>query len=431
MYIQLIDWEILIILASMVILLARVEKKFYGTWNTPFNILAIPYFIVVLLVFSFAKKLNFIPLYMESVIIWIFGLFFFWLGSLLTKIITGNKISVFLRRKRTHKYLNAEKIPLLLSWIAILIMGHGLLDIYKREGLLYLSSEDFQKDFGLGWYGSARVISMFFLSYFVGIVDRNKLRVKITILAICLLLLVYQVKGILFLPIIAGLIFRSITGELNFKVPKLILLAFSSFLIFMTSYLIGYTGLENRSEVFVDLKIYAHLTRHFVAYLFSGILALGDAIESGLNIPDDMQIIIISPIRNFVGRFLGWQRISNLTDFSSSVDLSRLDVAPNVHTLFGTLYLFAGSYFAIAYTILMSLVIYSMFSLAAFFKNVWLIITYSFIVSALMLGWFEFYYWHAFFFEIFILGLFMFFLDFLSQKRTGPEPDSGSVTLSL
>ena len=151
---SLTNWAILFILASEVLLFSRLEKAFYGSWITPFNILAFPYCIVVVLAFTFANPLDFIPLNMESVIIWIVGLFVFWLGSLLNKLITGNKILLSLKNKnRLPSNADSAKIPLFLSWISIFVMSYGLVTILRKEGLLYLTSDDFQAHFAEGWYG--------------------------------------------------------------------------------------------------------------------------------------------------------------------------------------------------------------------------------------------------------------------------------------
>src|SRR5437867_3450901 len=75
------DYLIIITLIAEVLFLSRVDRKVFGTWLTPFNLLGYPYMVVAVTAFLFAPSFDFAPLYAPSVLIWIVGLFIFWVGG--------------------------------------------------------------------------------------------------------------------------------------------------------------------------------------------------------------------------------------------------------------------------------------------------------------------------------------------------------------
>src|SRR5262245_25695551 len=69
---------ILAILCTEVVVLSRLDRRRFGTWITPVTILGYPYAAVALLAYFLAPPLEFVPLEMGSVVVWIVGLFVIW-----------------------------------------------------------------------------------------------------------------------------------------------------------------------------------------------------------------------------------------------------------------------------------------------------------------------------------------------------------------
>ena len=423
------SWLILLILLFEVIFITVAEYKFYSSWFTPVNLLSIPYCIVVFMAFFFAPTLGFIPLYTESILVWIIGLFIFWQGSLLVKLATGTRIAEGLIKAKLNGFDSKENTPVVLALLAASINIYGLTSMINREGLLYISTEEFQRDFSEGLQGWTRAFSIFLVSYLIGTTQRTKLIINITIMISLLLLVINQVKGIIIIPILAGIIYRAITGTFRIRGKSIFFTVAAFFLIFMMVYLISYVGLENSTEVLTDLNVYEALSRHFISYLFSGVLSFGDAFKNGLTVPDEQQTVIIAPIYNGLRHLFGWTRVDNLTSYYSVIDLTKIDISQgsNVHTLIGTVYLFLGGYFAIAYLLLLSLTIYILFWMSSTFNNKWITIIFTFFVSGLPLGWFELYYWHAFFVQGVIFGAVMLILDRLLNARNKDITDKQKI----
>ena len=76
-------------LIAEVLVLSWLDRRVFGTWFTPFNLLGYPYMVVAVSAFLFAPLLDFAPLYTPSIFIWIFGLFIFWLGGFILAWIFG------------------------------------------------------------------------------------------------------------------------------------------------------------------------------------------------------------------------------------------------------------------------------------------------------------------------------------------------------
>ena len=96
----------------------------------------------------------------------------------------------------------------------------------------------------------------------------------------------------------------------------------------------------------------------------------------------------------------------------------------NVYTLFGTLYLYLGSFGLIAYVIVMALLCYALFLSAGWSKNEWLLVLYCYLGAQLLFGFFEFYFWHGDTYEIAVITGTLATMSFSNtrrfQLRSGP-----------
>lgn len=387
-----IDWVIYIILIGEVFFLSSMENINYGTWFTPFNLLAIPYFIVVSLAFFIAPTAGFVSLNMISVLIWEIGLAIFWIfGSLITAICFGRNIKNNLRHPEFIEHNAINLICLLIAWSIIFISLYSLkVSITASGGWSNIGSTVFVKNYGFGWYAHARIFSVPILIYLIGIVNRKKYFVQITIIVLFFLIGLYQSKGAVIAPLIGGVMYRTIIGKTNINFRKIILLLFSLYVIFNFVYLIGW-GASNVETLF-KFDTYQFFFKHFLGYLFAGVLALSQQCQETINIIGIKSSLIFAPYLNLYSALMSEEIVSPvLTEYYILINASGFK--SNVHTFFGTVYLFLGNLGSFLYIIIFSNIIYFLFTFSILTKNCWIIIAYIYVASLLAFGWFEFYFW--------------------------------------
>jgi hypothetical protein len=96
-----------------------------------------------------------------------------------------------------------------------------------------------------------------------------------------------------------------------------------------------------------------------------------------------------------------------VSDYHVMIDNKNI-VDVNVKTFFGTIYIYAGAWWGLIYTVTLSLVLYFNWIMSALSKNYWVVVLYAFLSSPLVIGWFDFYYNQLTFIELpFIIICFM------------------------
>lgn len=387
-----LDWAIYIVLFGEVVFISFIENITYETWLTPFNLLAIPYFIVVSLAFFIASAAGFVPLNMKSVVIWEIGLAVFWIfGSLITAICFGSKIKNALRYSDFVKHNSTDLICLLISWLIIVTSIYSLeVSIAASGGMSNIGSAEFIKNYGFGLNAHIRIFSVPILIYLMGTVNRRKYFVLLTIIVLFCLIGLYQSKGAVIAPLLGGVMYRIIIGKKKISIIKIILLLFSLYVIFNLSYLIGW-GASNVETLF-KFDTYKFFFKHFLGYLFAGVLGLSQQCNEPINILGIKSSLIFAPYLNLYNVMMSKKIVSPvITEYYMLINASGFE--SNVHTFFGTIYLFLGDLGSFLYIIIFSNVIYLLFTFSILTKNCWIMIAYIYIASLLAFGWFEFYFW--------------------------------------
>ena len=230
-----IDCLIILSLIGEVIILTRLDKIIYGTWITPFSLLAVPYTIVVMTAFLFAPALGFISLYVESILIWVVGLLLFWLGGLTIALPLSQAIRVEANRNQPFLYENkSEKTALILAWVSIpVIVYHFFNSLGFVGGLPGIGTEEFASTYGCGFGAHLMVLCMMLFIFFIGTSRKSKKLALFTIAIIAVLILLRQVKYGVILPLMAGVIYRALSGRFKFSITKITL-----FLILIYGYFI-------------------------------------------------------------------------------------------------------------------------------------------------------------------------------------------------
>lgn len=387
-----IDWLVYIILIGEVFFISSIENINYGTWFTPFNLLAIPYSIVVSIAFFIAPTAGFVPLNMKSVIIWEIGLAIFWIfGSLITAICFGRKIKYNLRHIEYIEHNTINLICLLIAWSIIFISLYSLnVSINASGGWSNIGSKVFAKNYGFGWHAHARIFSVPILIYLIGIVNRKKYFVQLTIIVLFFLIGLYQSKGAVIAPLLGGIMYRNLIGKTKITFSKIGILLFSLYAIFNLVYLIGW-GASNIETLF-KFYTYQFAFKFFLGYLFAGVLGFGQQFHETVIIGGLKSSLIFAPYLNLYSTLVSEEIASPVTKYW--ILISESGFQSNVHTFFGTILIFLGNLGSFLYIIVSANIIYLLFTFSILTKNCWILIAYIYIASLLAFGWFEFYFWH-------------------------------------
>jgi hypothetical protein len=404
-----IDWFILYILISEIIILSIIDKIIYGTWITPFTLIGVPYTLVSITAFFFGPVLGFITLYVESIIIWEIGLFLFFLGGLLVALLLLKPLRSRNRTDRQFLYeKKSDRWALLLAWMTIFVMAYGLYNSIKSLGWQQIATDEFGELYGYGWVGHFRNFSMGITIFLIGTVNRRHKFKIFTILILIALYVMYPVKSWIAIPILAGFIYRFSCGRLNPSFSKLALLLLFGFGFFNLSYLISF-GVQDFNSAHT-IEMLEFIVKHFVSYLFSGVLALSNVVQTGLSNLEYNPRVIFAPFLNLYAIIFSGELINNVSDHFSEIS-PYLNKTSNVHTFFGTILINLGLFSSIVYVIFSSFFIYGIFAAAKVTRNCWIQVVWVLIGSMLSFGWFEFYLWHLPAIEV---PVYCFFLGILS-----------------
>ena len=404
-------------LVGEILLLSLLERKRFQDWVTPFTILSIPYGFIICLTVLFSEKLGFIAVEAQSIILWIIGLAVFWFG--------GRIISTLVKNPSTEVNLQDQerlikKCALIPAWIAMIMMTINFSINANRLGGLYIAtSGDIFANIHQGILSLSKIASMAFTVMLVGTTTNKKYFTNFTIFCLVLVLILYQVKGDLLIPLIGGLIFRLTIFKPKLKLRSFLLLLISGYIIFNIFYLFV-LNIEKGSYVWSDVDSYKFLFRHFVTYLFSGPLALSETLQSN-NINNLYGYLpalftsLINLFRHINGTYnlIEPVRVIEISNYSTVIDLQGAKDS-NVHTFIGTIIVFMGWFYGLFYIFILGMLSYFLYIFSRI--NIWVTTIYSLIAGALFFGWFEYYFWHSFFILIVMFVIILCLINIFSRN---------------
>ena len=384
------DYIILFSLIVEVCILIKSENIIYGTWITPISLLALPYTFIVMIAFLFAPALGFVSFYAESALVWMVGLFLFWLGGLTISLTHGKTIRDSAKKNPSILYeIESEKVVLILAWITILVMSYGLLVSIESLGLDQIGTEDFSLAYGSGWVGHFRTFSIGLTIFLIGTVETKKLFPMITIIILMFFYLMYPVKSWVFMPLIGGVIYRLLSRRSKLSIYKPIYYLLIAFILFDMVYMVK-IGVFNTEKLF-DYQIHKFLLLHFTTYIFAGVLAIGNIVKEGINNINSEPNFIIAPFINLYYVITSGQLVIPISEHFSVISVDGVKIS-NVHTLFGTILINMGYFQSIIFDFCLGSFVYVIFIFANISRNCGVIIIWSFIGAMLSLGFFDYYF---------------------------------------
>jgi oligosaccharide repeat unit polymerase len=403
---------ILILLVIEVAVLSRLDRRLFGTWVTPFNVLAFPYTAVVLLAYFLAPLLDFVPPYMPSVLIWVVGLSLIWAAG----VFLGWGLLDFRDTAQsrdvppTETFYDSQAIRLatILAWIAIPVALYGTFSlVMEAGGWDQFGTEDFRGSYSYGVHAHAEVVAVLLSILLIGTYRRGRRWVLFTVGSLLLCVIASRTKGHIMEVVAGGLLLRVMRGTSHVSVKKIGLLAAITYVLFNVAYVLGMLAVSPENAF--NVETYAILSRHYFFYLFAGPLALGQAIKSGVTDVGGDWTAIFAPLINLYRALLhsgslveaGSSRAKGMTTGL----VSHNEVGVNVYTFFGTPYLYLGLLGAGLYIIVVGLLCYGLMIIAKRRRNVWLTAAYCFVAAQLSLGFFDLYFWQSMTCEIVVFGV--------------------------
>ena len=396
-----LSFFVLIALIGLFFFSTYIEKKLLGNYFTPYFFLMAPFLVICSINILFHPFMGSPIIDYRVLLLWVVYSFAFLVGGVpLLPFITKNKLQP---EEKTNRLRNVSLASILMSLVLIIIA----INILRTNGSLhYLASDGYAKEYGQGLASLLRISTMITLIYLIGFTKpTDKLAISAIVITIIPFLL-YQVKGLFFIPVVSGIIFRIIRGKLNISVKLIVKIVGMGMIVFFVFYTIPYIYL-GETETILSFKFIQERFISFYAYLVSGILAFTRYIQTDLHFVDEPQRII-APLWNALRRVTGWPRVENIVTEYRFV-INSTGSSSNVFTIFGTIHGYLGFQLTFLFSMAIGFISYFMKLVADNTKNVWLQISHAFNLSILAFGWFDYYYNYSFIIILWVFNLILFF----------------------
>lgn len=404
---------LLFALLAEVVLLLALEKKVWGTLYTPFAFLSVPYVLVLVLTVMVAGHFDLVDFYFPSLLPWLAGLPVFALAGHVVRF-AGNrwfcegnaekKAEEANREDMKKRFLLSAESEMPAFWLGVLSLL-VVLPLSARVGMMLVSPQDgcgigtdcFGFAFaGRGFWGhllvSGMALEVFMLSRlprpFAGWNAGRMLNAAFAglFLMLLFLLLVYQVKSWVMLPLLAGflvplLAYRRL--KLSHVVGVLIAGTGFFFLSYIVLYFAGDSLFPEANTFGMQLKEISGL---FLHYLTSGTLGLSLDMQQGIVEQMNNQYIL-TPFYNIWNFFAGQPAVSGYSPEFIHTGLNYT----NIRTFFGSVFVYMGWGGLLSYAFVFGLMVYVFFGIWRC-RRTWLsACLYAWWLAVLLVAWFDIY----------------------------------------
>lgn len=393
------DYLTISALVFEVLVLAYLDYKLFRTWFTPFNLVAWPYTVVAVLAFFFAPAMGFVSLYTPSVLIWMVGLLVFWATGFVIGLVFECGPDSSPEQRDIGQRFSDNSARTVATWTSVAIMPVLVFNLYRAlesvGGWLHVGTYEFKVAYEHGVAAHALQVALPLCVYLIATYKRG--RNTGTLIAVLLLLFISftQVKGTILSVIVSVVVFRA--THLRSRVPLKALAAgvLASYVLFNTVYLVALATSD--SSVLTDGNMYAFLARHYMYYLWSGVLAFGQALRTNVGTIGGDWFLLFAPFINIYRFVLGGGPMviaGGPLELGVDVDPTNITVGEgtNVYTMFGTLHYYLGPCGAALLAIVMAACFYGLLLMCKRSQSEWAWVLYALIGSWLVFSFFEFYF---------------------------------------
>jgi hypothetical protein len=403
------DYAILLILLMEVTLLTWVEYRAWKTLYTPLCALMLPYTFVLLVTVCIAGNFGYVAFNYESLWVWIYGLPLFALPSyafaaILSRKVENENTPTSDISLTSHLSPLTSKFPPVLLFICAIVVLMLFAKLYTTlsAGLFLFGTDEFADEFsGHGLWAHIRTLLIPLIILMFYQVGKGCRWLWIPIVLMLILQFVNMVKGTIVIPIFAALLMRLYTGKTRMGLRLILIMVGLAVILFFLIYMV-IPIMGNGSAA--DMKLVQFVAEHIVHYFTSG--TMGWSFDIDQNMPDRKDFeYIVAPVVNIVHAIKGEELVSvvNRYYWCTGTDVATLT---NVRTFFGTLFIYSDAWQFITYTLFLSTFIYAWKVATILRPSVYLNIILFYYCGLLMMGWFEFYFFHLDAIEIPLITLF-------------------------
>ncbi|RHR41000.1 hypothetical protein DWX23_08070 [Parabacteroides sp. AF18-52] len=374
-----------------------IDYRTYKTIITPTFFLSVPFSAILLLCLLLNPSLSFVKVYPPSILIWIIGLFFFWLPGRVFAYTIGKK-DFSSKNPRYTPYNTAPNKVIL--WIGVLIIGYFLLKYKSIANTEMVGSKEFGGELMIGGIASrlSNVLMLFF-PYFVCTRLKSKILKYTFVSAIFFLIISYAAKTWMMNIILASFIVGAFRKQVKVNIKTIILLVFILFILFFLYY-----------SLLIDSdSLLQFVFRHFYFYITSGILPMSSYIESESFFQTDNRYIIMP----FVNMYYSLRGLPPMDVHSALWYVTDLNIGTesNVFSFFGTIYIYTDPVLFVVYSSLFGLFSYGVFTSALKSRSIFIHIIYAYNLCILFWGWYNCGYNLLRYWEIFAYGFILYFVN--------------------
>lgn len=389
-----------------------VDYKTYKTIINPIFFLSVPFAGILFLCIVLNPELSFVPVYPPSIIIWIVGLFFFWIpGRLFALAIPKNGCIANSGKDTTY-----DNIPnKLITGIGMLVIAYFLLKYKSIANTAEVGSKEFGGELMIGGIASrlSNVLMLFF-PYFVCIQLKSRMIKYGLIAAIFFLIISYAAKTWMMNIILASFIVAAFRKQMKVNIKTIILLIFILFALFFLYY-----------SLLIDSdSLLQFVFRHFYFYITSGILPMSSYVEGGELFHIDNRYIMM-PFVNMYYALTGVPPMDVHSPLWYVTDLN-IGTESNVFNFFGTIFIYSDPVLFGIYSALFGLFSYGLLTSALKSHSIFIHIIYAYNLSILFWGWYNCGYNLLRYWEIFAYGFILFYIN---RFHFGGYSDKKSINL--
>jgi hypothetical protein len=405
--------DILILCAFLaeVALLARIEKRLWGTLFTPLNALSLPFSAILLITICMPSSLGFVPFYYPSLLIWMGGLA---LMAIPSWILGYGFRKRYGEPEYTFSPFSHEKIFLVLTLLLIVPFVFHLRSMISTSLDLF-GSDEFGENFAVyGFFGHLLIfLSACSILCFTCVRKGNRILPILAITLIAALAFVNQVKSWVMIPLFAGFWLCLMSQKIGLSLKLIIPLVVGGITLFVGSYLVIFILGAGASY---DAHMGEYIGEHVVHYITSGVLGLSEDLRRGILETEDPNSLF-APFVNLVHSITGESYITPINPYYLQIN-TETALDDNVRTYFGTIYVNSSLGVFSLIVLFWGFVLYIIRILTLRTQSIFVAAIDSWMCALLCMGWFEYYFFHVTTFEIPIFILLLWVLNKLSVGKT-------------
>ena len=390
---EIMNFVLLIGIYLEIAVLGYFEYKLWNTLYTPLNFLMLPYAIVLLFCVLICGNFGVVEFYYPSLLLWMGGLLLFAVPSYFFALSHQKDIQMPVTK------LIDDNIPM--KWLnvfSLLLVLLFLLRLFRmmRTSQYLPGSEDFGMEFcGGGVWGHLHRLIHALVIVYIYKYDNKHWYYALMVIAMFFVTFMYGVNSWVLIPAMAGLSMRLFTGKMHLRVSLFIKIFVFAFVVFIISYTFALFIGRGDEAASYDV-IFDFICKIFIHYFISGIVGWSQDLQMGvLERPESF--LVIACVINLIKAFTGggdFVEIINPHFIHNGINGS------NVRSFFGTLYVNTSIFEFILLVLFFSALMYMIKLWLMRSKSIYVALVYFFYAGMLLMGWFEYYFYHLPFLEV-------------------------------